>query len=108
MDKLAKASVSDVDAIKKLVDDYQNNLPQSVKDCLGNNTELIQLGIKYNITDQTDPSVIEKKVIAYVTLHYLTVHKWLGDLNNQWKGGKYYAFGHDAADHAHTVLKITS
>lgn len=41
MDKLAKASVSDVDAIKKLVDDYQKNLPQSVKDCLGNDTELV-------------------------------------------------------------------
>lgn len=65
------------------------------------------LGLKYGIDDKTDPSAIEKKVIAYVTLHYLTVHKWLGDLDAQWKGGKYSPFGHDAADHAHTVLKLT-
>ena len=63
--------------------------------------------MKYGIDDKTDPSAIEKKVVAYVTLHYLTVHKWLGDLDNQWKSAKYYPFGHDAADHAHTVLKLT-
>jgi hypothetical protein len=48
--------------------------------------------------------VIEKKVIAYVTLHYLEVHKWLGDLNNNWKAGKYYQVGFDGASYGHKVL----
>ncbi len=37
LDKLAKASIGDIDAIKKLVEDYQSKLPQSVKDCLSGN-----------------------------------------------------------------------
>lgn len=59
------------------------------------------------MTPTTDSSAIEKKVIAYVTLHYLTVHKWLGDLNNNWKGGKFYQVGFDAAGYGHKVLGIT-
>jgi hypothetical protein len=51
--------------------------------------------------------VIEKKVIAYVTLHYLEVHKWLGDLNNNWKAGKYYQVGFDGASYGHKVLGMT-
>lgn len=65
------------------------------------------MGLKYGVTDTTDPSVIEKKVIAYVTLHYLEVHKWLGDLNNNWKGGKYNQTGFDAGTYGHKVLGIT-
>jgi len=46
-------------------------------------------------------------VIAYVTLHYLEVHKWFGDLNNLWVAGKYYQVGFDGAGYAHKVLGIT-
>ena len=51
--------------------------------------------------------MIEKKVIAYVTLHYLTVHKWLGGLNDNWRGAKYYQVGYDAATYGHTVLGMS-
>jgi hypothetical protein len=37
------------------------------------------LGVKYGIDDTTDTSALEKKVIAYVTLHYLSVHKFFGE-----------------------------
>ena len=75
---------------------------------MANNQELKNLGLKYGIDDQTDPDVIEKKIAAYVALHYLTVHKWMGDLNNLWNvAHDYYKFGNDAATHAHTVLGIT-
>ena len=47
-------------------------------------------------------------MIEYVTFHYLTVHKWLGDLDKNWKGAKYYQVGFDAATHGHTILKISS
>jgi hypothetical protein len=34
----------------------------------------------------------------------LTVHKWLGDLNNEWKAAKYYQVGYDGATYGHNVL----
>jgi hypothetical protein len=37
----------------------------------------------------------------------LEVHKWFGDLNNNWKAGKYYQVGFDGAGYAHKVLGIT-
>ena len=91
--KLASGSLSDLLAIKTLVQNFTDSLPQSVKDCLQDNAEIKALGLKYGITDQTDPSELEKKIIAYVTLHYLSVHKWLGEINDSWKAGKYYEAG---------------
>ena len=43
-------------------------------------------------------------MIAYVTLHYLEVHKTLGDLNKDWKAGKYYQTGYDAGAFGHKIL----
>ncbi len=37
----------------------------------------------------------------------MTVHKWLGSLNDNWKAGKYYQVGYDAATYGHTVLGMT-
>lgn len=69
--KAAKGSVADlislIGDLKKLI----NDIPQPVTDCLSNNSDLKALGLKYGIDDATDSSVIEKKVIAYLTLHYL-------------------------------------
>jgi len=42
-----------------------------------------------------------------LTLHYLEVHKWFGDLNTIWQAGKYYQTGFDAAGYAHKVLGLT-
>ena len=71
------------------------------------NAEFKALGLKYGIDDSTDSSVIEKKVIAYVTLHYLEVHKELGKWNDEWKGKKYYQTGYDMAKFGHKVLSLT-
>jgi len=87
-----------------LIKKFGDEIPQSVKDCLDGNAEFKALGLKYGIDDATDKSALEKKVIAYVTLHYLTVHKWFGDLNNLWKAGKYYQVGFDGAGYGHTIL----
>ena len=107
LDKAAKGSPADLVQLVNLIKGFGDQIPQSVKDCLNGNAEFHNLGLKYGITDTTDSSVIEKKVIAYVTLHYLEVHKWLGDLNNNWKGGKYYQTGFDAGTYGHKVLGIT-
>ena len=107
LDKAAKASLTDIASLINLIKDFGNQIPQSVKDCLDGNKEFEALGLKYGITPGGDASAIEKKVLAYVSLHYLTVHKWLGDLNSNWKGGKYYQVGYDAASHGHTILGIT-
>lgn len=63
------------------------------------------MGLKYGIDNNTDSSKIEKKITEYVALHYLTVHKWFGNLDSSWKGEKYYQTGFDAGTYGHSVLK---
>ena len=104
LEKAAKGSVSDLISLKNLIEDFGKQIPQSVKDCLDGNAEFETLGKKYGITPDTNSSAIEKKVIAYVTLHYLEVHKTLGELNSDWKAGKYYQTGYTAATFGHKVL----
>ncbi len=107
LNKAAKGSISDLLALKQLIEDFGNQIPEAVKTCLNGNAEFEALGLKYGVTNTTDPSTIEKKVIAYVTLHYLTVHGWLGSLNTQWSSGKNYQVGYDAGKYGHTVLGLT-
>ncbi len=107
MAKAAKGSINDLIALKNLIQAFGDKIPQPVKDCLDGNAEFDSLGRAFGITPETDTSALEKKVIAYVTLHYLTVHKWFGDLNNLWKAGKYYQTGFDGAGYGHKVLGIT-
>ena len=108
LDKAAKGSISDLLALKYLAKQFGDSIPQAVKDCLDGNAEFTALGVKYGITPDTDTSALEKKVIAYVTLHYLTVHKWLGDLNTEWKAGKYYQTGYDAGKDGHNIIGLKS
>lgn len=93
--------------MKDIIQKFGDEIPDSVKDCLKGNQEFTNLGYKYGINDTTDTSALEKKIIAYVTLHYLTVHKWLGSLNDNWKAGKPYQVGFDAASYGHNVLGLS-
>ena len=107
LEKAAKGSITDLVQLISLIKGFGDQIPQSVKDCLDGNAELKALGLKYGIDDKTDTSVIEKKVITYVTLHYLEVHKWFGDLNTLWKAAKFYQVGFDGAGYGHKVLGIS-
>ena len=107
LEKAAKGSIGDLISLIDLVKKFGDEIPQPVKDCLDGNEEFKALGLKYGIDDTTDPAVIEKKIIAYATLHYLTVHKWFGTLNDEWKASKFYQTGFDGATYAHSVLGIT-
>ena len=107
LEKAAKGSISDLIALKDIIQKFGDQIPDAVKNCLKDNAEFTALGVKYGVTNTTDPSTIEKKVIAYVTLHYLTVHKWLGDLNDEWKAGKFYQVGFDAAKDGHVILGLS-
>ena len=49
--KAASGSISDLMALKTLVQNFTDSLPQSVKDCLNGNEEVKALGLKYGITD---------------------------------------------------------
>jgi len=71
LEKAAKGSIADLVSLISLIKNFGDQIPQSVKDCLDGNKELENLGLKYGINNDTDSSVIEKKVITYVTLHYL-------------------------------------
>ena len=107
LEKAARGSATDLISLIQEIKNFGDQIPQSVKDCLDGNEELKALGLKYGIDDSTDASVIEKKIITYMTLHYLTVHKWLGDMNNDWKAGKAYQVGWAAAEHGHAILGMT-
>ena len=107
LDKAAKGSISDIINIIQLVKNFGDQIPQSVKDCLDGNAEFKALGLKYGIDDTTDASEIEKKIATYVGLHYLSVHKWLGSLDDEWKSAKYYQVGYDAAGYGHNILGLT-
>ena len=106
LDKAARGSISDLLSLKDLIEKFGDSIPESVKTCLSGNAEFTTLGLKYGVTNTTDTSALEKKIIAYVTLHYLTVHKWLGSLNDNWKAGKFYQVGFDAGSYGHTVLGL--
>ena len=69
--KACSASITDFASIVKMIQDFGDQIPQAVKDCMDGNKEMENLGLKYGITPDTDPSVIEKKVLTYVTLHFL-------------------------------------
>lgn len=107
LDKAAKGSIGDLISLVDLIKNFGNQIPQSVKDCLNGNAEFTALGLKYGIDNTTDSSVIEKKVITYVTLHYLDVHRTLGSLNSDWKAGKFYQVGYNAGVEGHKALGIT-
>jgi hypothetical protein len=107
LEKAAKGSVTDLIQLVNLIKAFGDQVPQSVKDCLDGNAEFKTLGLKYGVTDTTDTSALEKKIIAYVTLHYLEVHRWLGDLNSNWKAEKPYQVGFDAGTYGHKVLGIS-
>lgn len=105
--KAAKGSITDLVKLIADLKDLISKIPQPVTDCLSNNSDLKALGLKYGIDDTTDSTVIEKKVVAYLTLHYLEVHKWFSSLNDLWQAGKYTQTGFDAAGYAHKVLGLT-
>ena len=52
--------------------------------------------------------MIDKKVWNYIILHYSTVHKYFGNLNDLWKTGYYIRAGFDFAGYAHTVLALST
>lgn len=107
LEKAGKGSISDLISLVDLIKGFGDQIPQPVKDCLDGNAEFAALGNKYGINDTTDGKALEKKIIAYVTLHYLAVHKDLGNANNLWKGGKYYQTGFDLATLGHKVIGIS-
>lgn len=107
LEKAAKGSVQDLIQLISLIKKFVDEIPQPVQDCINNSPETLAFLAKYGITPSTDPATIEKKVIAYATLHYLEVHKWFGDLNNNWKAGKFYQVGFEGAGYLHKVLGIT-
>lgn len=102
--KACSASIADFAAIVKMVQDFGDSIPQKVKDCLDGNKELAALGLKYGITPDTDPATIEKKILTYVTLHYLEAHKQVCDWSDLWKAGKFYNVGSQGGAYAHKIL----
>lgn len=107
LSKACSASIADFATIIKMIQDFGDSIPQAVKDCLDGNKELAALGLKYGITPDTDPSVIEKKVLTYVTLHFLDVHKNVCDWSDLWKAGKFYDVGSNGGAYAHKILGMT-
>jgi len=64
-------------------------LPPELGYCLApeNNTETTAIGNAYH-NPSKDPNIL-KKIIAYVTLHYLHVHKSLKTIDDDWHATNY-------------------
>ena len=82
MKKACKAGVKDFVDLVEMIKHFE--VPDAVSKCLDGNAELEALGKKYGITPDTDPDKIIKKVLTYVGLHYLEVHKNACDFNTLW------------------------
>jgi hypothetical protein len=105
LDKAARGSLSDLVSLPQMIKDFGNSLPPEIGQCLDGNAELDALGTKYNPKNKTSDQ-IEKEVIEYVTLHYLTVHKWMGDLDSLWRKGDAYQTGFNGGKYGHEVLGL--
>jgi uncharacterized protein YejL (UPF0352 family)/phosphoglycerate dehydrogenase-like enzyme len=92
---LHQLAINNFQQAQKIADDFGNNLPQSVKDCLGNNAEINHALDVYHITGLT-PDQIQSKIQKYVVSHILTIHKELVDLDNNFQSGKYNVVGQHA------------
>jgi len=97
--------LSDLLSLPQIIKDFGNSLNPAVGQCLDGNAEFASLSDKYNLTG-ADSSAIEKKIITYVSLHYLTVHRWLGDVDGDWHAAKYYQVGQKAGEEGHLILGI--
>jgi len=69
------------------------------------NEELRVLGKAYGIDETTDMSALEKKVLSFVTLHFIKVKGWIKSAESDWNTKKNYEkVGRDAATWVHEVL----
>ncbi len=84
MFKAAQGSITDILEIIYFVKVFIDQIPQPVKNCLSGNKEAEAFALKYGIDGNTEATVVEKKVASYITLHYLEVHKFLGEWNALW------------------------
>jgi len=77
LDKASSGSLSDLLALPALLKEFAKSIPPTVGQCLhlDNNTDTAAFLNAYG-NPQSDPK-IATKVIEYVTLHYLHVHKTL-------------------------------
>lgn len=105
LDKAARGSLNDLLSLPDLIKKFGEELDPHVKECLDGNLELETLGHKYNPKNLSEDE-IKKKVITYVTLHYLSVHKWLGDLDDLWHANNFYQVGFKGATYGHNVLGL--
>lgn len=101
--KAAKGSVTDLVSLVSEVKNFIDSLPQSFSDCMGANPEVDTLAVAYNVKG-VDSATIERKIITYTTLHYLSVHKWMVELDGLWTAGSYYQFGFNGGGYLHNML----
>lgn len=106
LDKASRGSLNDLLSLPDLIKKFGDSLDPHVKECLDGNTEVAALGPKYNPKNKSEDQ-IKKEVITYVTLHYLTVHKWLGELDDLWHKNSFFQVGFKAATYGHNVLGIS-
>ncbi len=87
--KAAKASITDLLQIVKIMREFSKTIPDETIDCLGRCEQIHTLGFKYDIDGSTDFVEQLKHVETYIALHFLQVHKWAIDLNEKWISQSY-------------------
>lgn len=102
--KLSPTNPSEIQKIKETAQKFGDSLPQAVKDCLNDNQQFKNLGLKYGIDDKTDTDALEKRIIKNLALNAFGVHSRLQNIDNEWHSGKYQQTGKDLASLAHLLI----
>ena len=103
LDKAAKGSLSDIIALNQTIRDFISNFDPTVQACLTGNPEIAAIKDVYHVTG-VDQSVIDKKIWTYLTLHFLSFHRWAIDVDSDWQATRYYSVGQKAGQEGHLVL----
>ena len=93
---LQQLANSDVTGAKTSVDNYVNQLPQPVKDCLGADAQVQQVLQAYHIAG-TPAASVEADIVKFFIEHIFQLHKDAVTANNNFQNGKYSAVGQEGS-----------
>ena len=89
---LSQLANNNVAGAEKTITDFVNALPQSVKTCLGANSEVQSMLSAYHIAGLT-PSQVESKLVKFLVTHIFSLHKDAVQANSNFQSGNYKPVG---------------
>jgi len=82
---------------------FGKNLPQPVKDCVMNSTEIKQAQVAYGLDNKTFNQLVGQ-IFTYALAHLQEVHQDAVDLNNYFEAADYYDVGKYGGQTVQTIF----